>query len=72
MKGGFSLSPHPLKKRFLIIYHSFILVETDMGAWKSQMPNVYAQLKKNTELKKIVAELTLDNRMLKDVVSKNW
>jgi len=28
--------------------------------------------KENTELKKIVAELTLDNRMLKDVVSKKW
>ena len=26
----------------------------------------------NTELKKLVAELTLDNRMLKDVVSKKW
>jgi len=28
--------------------------------------------KENTELKKIVAELTLDNRMLKDVVTKKW
>ncbi len=28
--------------------------------------------KENSELKKIVAELTLDNRMLKDVVSKKW
>lgn len=28
--------------------------------------------KENTELKKIVADLTLDNRMLKDVVSKKW
>ena len=28
--------------------------------------------KENAELKKIVAELTLDNRMLKDVVSKKW
>ncbi len=28
--------------------------------------------KENTELKKLVAELTLDNRMLKDVVSKKW
>ena len=28
--------------------------------------------KENAELKKLVAELTLDNRMLKDVVSKKW
>ena len=28
--------------------------------------------KENTELKRIVADLTLDNRMLKDVVSKKW
>ena len=28
--------------------------------------------KENSELKKMVAELTLDNRMLKDVVSKKW
>jgi len=28
--------------------------------------------KENGELKKLVAELTLDNRMLKDVISKKW
>ncbi len=28
--------------------------------------------KENAELKKVVAELTLDNRMLKDVVAKKW
>lgn len=28
--------------------------------------------KENSELKKLVAELTLDNRMLKDVVTKKW
>jgi len=28
--------------------------------------------KENAELKKLVAELTLDNRMLKDVVAKKW
>ena len=28
--------------------------------------------KENSELKKVVSELTLDNRMLKDVVSKKW
>ena len=28
--------------------------------------------KENSELKIVVAELTLDNRMLKDVVSKKW
>lgn len=28
--------------------------------------------KENAELKKLVAELTLDNRMLKDVLSKKW
>ena len=28
--------------------------------------------RENTELKKIVAELTLDNRMLRDVNEKKW
>ena len=28
--------------------------------------------KENGELKRLVAELTLDNRMLKDVISKKW
>ena len=28
--------------------------------------------RENTELKKIVADLTLDNRMLKDVNSRKW
>ncbi|MCP4163898.1 MAG: transposase [Deltaproteobacteria bacterium] len=28
--------------------------------------------KENSELKKIVAELTLDKKMLKDVISKKW
>ncbi len=28
--------------------------------------------KENTELKKVVAELMLDNRMLKDVNEKKW
>lgn len=28
--------------------------------------------RENTELKKIVADLTLDNRMLKDVNAKKW
>ena len=28
--------------------------------------------RENSELKKVVAELTLDNRMLREVASKNW
>lgn len=28
--------------------------------------------RENTELKKLVVELTLDNRMLREVASKNW
>lgn len=28
--------------------------------------------RENTELKKLVGELSLDNRMLKDVVAKKW
>lgn len=28
--------------------------------------------RENAELKKVVAELTLDNRMLRDVALKNW
>ncbi len=28
--------------------------------------------RENTELKKMVAELSLDNRMLRDVVSRKW
>jgi putative transposase len=28
--------------------------------------------RENAELKRLVGELTLDNRMLKDVLGKNW
>ncbi len=48
--------------------------------WKSKYgglePNQLHRLKQlereNNELKKVVADLTLDVRMLKDVNSKNW
>ena len=38
----------------------------------SDVKRLKALEKENSELKKVVAELTLDNRMLKDVVSKKW
>jgi len=38
----------------------------------SDIKRLKAIEKENTILKKVVAELTLDNRMLKDVVSKKW
>jgi len=38
----------------------------------SEVKRLKALEKENEELKKIVAELTLDNRMLRDVNSKKW
>ena len=42
------------------------------GMEVSDAKRLKSLLKENSELKKLVAELTLDNRMLKDVVSKKW
>lgn len=42
------------------------------GMEVSDIKRLKAIEKENAELKKVVAELTLDNRMLKDVVSKKW
>ena len=42
------------------------------GMEVSDVKRLKAIEKENAELKKIVAKLTLDNRMLKDVVSKKW
>ena len=42
------------------------------GMEVSDAKRLKALEKENSELKKIVAELTLDKRMLKDVVSKKW
>ena len=38
----------------------------------SEVAQLKSLKKENSELKKIVADLTLDNRMLKEVVSKKW
>ncbi len=42
------------------------------GLEASQLHRLKQLERENTELKKIVADLTLDVRMLKDVNSKNW
>jgi putative transposase len=42
------------------------------GMEVSDVKRLKALEKENSELKKLVAELTLDKRMLKDVVSKKW
>lgn len=42
------------------------------GLTVSEAQRLKALERENAELKKIVADLTLDNRMLRDVNSKNW
>ncbi len=42
------------------------------GMEVSEVKRLKALEKENDDLKKIVAELTLDNRMLRDVNSKKW
>lgn len=42
------------------------------GMEVSEVAQLRALKKENGELKKIVADLTLDNRMLREVVSKKW
>ena len=42
------------------------------GMEVSDAKRLRAMERENSELKKLVAELTLDNRMLKDVVTKKW
>ena len=42
------------------------------GMEVSDAKRLKALEKENSELKKLVAELTIDKRMLKDVVSKKW
>ena len=42
------------------------------GLEVSDVAELKALKKENSELKQIVADLTLDNRMLKEVVSKRW
>ena len=38
----------------------------------SEVKRLRALQRENAELKRLVGELTLDNRMLKDVLGKNW
>jgi putative transposase len=38
----------------------------------SDAKRLRALQRENAELKRLVGELTLDNRMLKDVLGKNW
>lgn len=42
------------------------------GMAVSDVKQLKALAKENEELKKVVAELTLDNRMLRDINSKKW
>ena len=51
-------------------------IAADAGSVEERLKKLETQVdglqKENTELKKIVADLTLDNRMLKDVNSRKW
>ena len=38
----------------------------------SEAKRLRALQRENAELKRLIGELTLDNRMLKDVLGKNW
>jgi len=42
------------------------------GMEVSEAKRLRTMERENSELKKLVAELTLDNRMLKEVVTKKW
>jgi putative transposase len=42
------------------------------GMETSEVRRLKTLERENTELKKVVAELTLDNRMLKDINAKKW
>ena len=62
------------------ICRKYNMTEQTFYCWRKQFAGMdvtdVRQLKalqnENTELKKIVAELTLDNRMLRDVNAKKW
>ena len=62
------------------ICRKYNMTEQTFYRWRKQFAGMdvtdVRQLKalqnENTELKKIVAELTLDNRMLRDVNAKKW
>lgn len=43
-----------------------------MAAWTSEAKRLRELERENAELKKIVADQTLDIRMLKDVNSRKW
>jgi hypothetical protein len=46
--------------------------EASLGDWKSHGLKLKQLEDENRKLKHVGAELTLDNRALKDVLSKNW
>ena len=62
------------------VCRKYNMTEQTFYRWRKQFAGMdvtdVRQLKalqnENTELKKIVAELTLDNRMLRDVNAKKW
>jgi putative transposase len=62
------------------VCRKYNMTEQTFYRWRKQFAGMdvtdVRQLKalqsENTELKKIVAELTLDNRMLRDVNEKKW
>jgi hypothetical protein len=57
----------------LLILWVFDLLANDNGGMESGDAKRLKQLEdENRKLKHVVAELTLDNRALKDVLSKNW
>jgi hypothetical protein len=79
-RGRLLPDARPLWKEVLRDGHSGDVFEATYLRWRNQYGGMKAEEAKrlkeleeeNQRLKEIVAELTLDNRMLKHVAEKNW
>lgn len=60
-------------RQYNIVEQTFYRWRSKYGGMEvSDAKRLKGMEKENAELKKLVAELTLDNHMLKDVLSKKW
>ncbi len=70
-EGG--MSTRDVCRKHGIAEQTFYRWKTKYGGMDvSEAKRLKALERENSELKKIVADLTLDNRMLRDVNSKKW
>ena len=70
-EGG--MSTRDVCRKHGIAEQTFYRWKTKYGGMDvSEAKRLKALERQNSELKKIVADLTLDNRMLRDVNSKKW